>query len=140
MEVKSILINEKNEFIELLIRELIKYEIGYVHIDNEIHFDNYIFRFYDIQDDKEKIRRIIDEDVLKIEIIKVNDLEEKNKLQKLSELPDILQTFKTKEGEIKENVHAPRLNKKLIKQYNKATNKRLKTKNKLKINSYCSII
>ena len=77
MKVKNILINEKNEFIELLIRELIKYEIGYVHIDNEIHFDNYIFRFYDIQDDKEKIRRIIDEDVLKIEIIKVNDLEEK---------------------------------------------------------------
>lgn len=128
MKVKNILINEKNEFIELLIRELIKYEIGYVHIDNEIHFDNYIFRFYDIQDDKEKIRRIIDEDVLKIEIIKVNDLEEKNKLQKLSELPDILQTFKAEEGEIKENVHAPRLNKKLIKQYNKATNKRLKTK------------
>lgn len=128
MEVKSILINEKNEFIELLIRELIKYEIGYVHIDNEIHFDNYIFRFYDIQDDKEKIRRIIDEDVLKIEIIKVNDLEEKNKLQKLSELPDILQTFKPEEGEIKENVYAPILNKKLIKQYNKATNKRLKTK------------
>lgn len=128
MKVKNILINEKNEFIELLIRELIKYEIGYVHIDNEIHFDNYIFRFYDIQDDKEKIRRIIDEDVLKIEIIKVNDLEEKNKLQKLSELPDILQTFKPEEGEIKENAHAPRLNKKLIKQYNKATNKRLKTK------------
>lgn len=128
MKVKNILINEKNEFIELLIRELIKYEIGYVHIDNEIHFDNYIFRFYDIQDDKEKIRRIIDEDVLKIEIIKVNVLEEKNKLQKLSELPDILQTFKPEEGEIKENVHAPRLNKKLIKQYNKATNKRLKTK------------
>ena len=128
MKVKNILINEKNEFIELLIRELIKYEIGYVHIDNEIHFDNYIFRFYDIQDDKEEIRRIIDEDVLKIEIIKVNDLEEKNKLQKLSELPDILQTFKPEEGKIKENVYAPRLNKKLIKQYNKATNKRLKTK------------
>ena len=128
MKVKNILINEKNEFIELLIRELIEHEIGYVHIDNEIHFDNYIFRFYDIQDDKDKIRRIIDEDVLKIEIIKVNDLEEKNKLQKLSELPDILQTFKPEEGEIKENVHTPRLNKKLIKQYNKATNKRLKTK------------
>lgn len=128
MKVKNILINEKNEFIELLVRELIKYEIGYVHIDNEIHFDNYIFRFYDIQDDKEKIRRIIDEGVLKIEIVKVNDLEEKNKLQGLSELPDILQTFKPEEGEIKENVHAPILNKKLIKQYNKATNKRLKTK------------
>ena len=128
MKVKNILINEKNEFIELLIRELIKYEIGYVHIDNEIHFDNYIFRFYDIQDDKEEIRRIIDEDVLKIEIIKVNDLEEKNKLQKLSELPDILQTFKPEEGKIKENVYAPRLNKKLIRQCNKATNKRLKTK------------
>ena len=128
MKVKNILINEKNEFIELLIRELIEHEIDYIHIDDEIHFDNYIFRFYDIQDDKEKIRRIMDEDVLKIEIIKVNDLEEKNKLQKLSELPDILQTFKPEEGEIKENVHAPRLNKKLIKQYNKATNRRLKTK------------
>ena len=128
MKVKNILINEKNEFIELLIRELIEHEIGYIHIDNEIHFDNYIFRFYDIKDDKEEIKRIIDEDVLKIEIIKVNDLEEKNKLQKLSELPDILQTFKREEGEIKENVHTPRLNKKLIKQYNKATNKRLKTK------------
>ena len=61
-------------------------------------------------------------------VVKVNDLEEKNKLQGLSELPDILQTFKPEEGEIKENVHAPILNKKLIKQYNKATNKRLKTK------------
>ena len=52
-----------------------------------------------------------------------------NKVNEPKDLKDLsLDELNQLAGEIRENVHTPRLNKKLIKQYNKATNKRLKTK------------
>ena len=47
MRVKNIFVNDIELFIDELIRELIKNEISYVQIDNEIHFDGYIYRFYE---------------------------------------------------------------------------------------------
>lgn len=49
MIIKNITINNKDTFIELLIKELCKYNISYVYIKetSELHFSNYIFRFFE---------------------------------------------------------------------------------------------
>ncbi len=47
MIIKNILINNKEIFLDCLIKELILNNISYVLIDNyEIHFNNYIIRLY----------------------------------------------------------------------------------------------
>lgn len=50
MKVKNILVENRNEFQELLIRELINNEISYVQIENEFHFLDKIYRFYDFDE------------------------------------------------------------------------------------------
>lgn len=45
--VINIVVNDIDVFIECLIRELIRYDISYVQIDNEFHFLDHIYRFYD---------------------------------------------------------------------------------------------
>ena len=55
MQVKNIVINNIEIFMDELIRTLIKHEISYVRIDNEIHFDNYIYRFYELENSVESI-------------------------------------------------------------------------------------
>ena len=50
MRVKNIFVNNIEYFIDVLLRELIKNEISYVKVDNEIHFDGYIYRFYEGKD------------------------------------------------------------------------------------------
>lgn len=131
MKVHNILINRKDEYIELLVRELIKYGINYLQIDNEIHFDNRIFRFYDIKDDIEEIKKIIiEEDLSDVRIINVDELEKLEEENKLQELPYQFQIFEPKNDETKEKTPVPKLNKKLIKSYNKKINKRINTRKK----------
>lgn len=45
--VRKVLVSDWERFKELLIRSLIKYNISYLQIDNEFHFFDKIFRFYD---------------------------------------------------------------------------------------------
>lgn len=45
MIVRNIYVSNKELFVDNLLRELIKQEISYVLIDNELHFSNYIIRF-----------------------------------------------------------------------------------------------
>lgn len=131
MKVHNILINRKDEYIELLVRGLIKYGINYLQIDNEIHFDNRIFRFYDIKDDIEEIKKIkIDEDLSDVRIINVDELEKLEEENKLQELSYQFQIFEPKNDETKEKTPVPKLNKKLIKDYNKKINKRINTRKK----------
>lgn len=131
MKVHNILINRKDEYIELLVRGLIKYGINYLQIDNEIHFDNRIFRFYDIKDDIEEIKKIkIDEDLSDVRIINVDELEKLEEENKLQELSYQFQIFEPKNEETKEKTPVPKLNKKLIKDYNKKINKRINTRKK----------
>lgn len=49
MIVRSIEINNKDTYIDLVIKELCKNNISYVYVkeSNELHFDNYIFRFFE---------------------------------------------------------------------------------------------
>ena len=50
--VKYIIVKEKELFIENLIRELIRQEINYVKVENEIHFLDNIVRVLDPVDDR----------------------------------------------------------------------------------------
>lgn len=50
MRVVNILISDKKIFIEEIIKELIVNNISYVQIDNELHFSDKIYRFYDQED------------------------------------------------------------------------------------------
>lgn len=108
MKVKNILVNEKDKYIDLVIKELIKYGISYLQIDNEIHFDDYIFRFYDIND------RILD-NVMESEKISIYELN-----KNIEYIP--------RESTIYEKVNHPRINKKEIKKQNKIINKKINSK------------
>lgn len=48
MIVRDVLVVERRLFEESLIKELILLGVSYVQVDNEIHFDNYIYRFYEL--------------------------------------------------------------------------------------------
>ena len=47
--VKNYLVSNYNEFEEMLVRTLIANGISYVKIDNEFHFLDKIYRFYDFE-------------------------------------------------------------------------------------------
>ena len=116
MKVKNILLNEKEKFIDLVIKELIKYKISYVQIGNELHFDNYIFRFYDIND------RVLG-DMMELENISINELN--NELN--NQLNEIIE-YIPNEFKIDKEFIPPRINKKKIKKQNKIINKKINTK------------
>lgn len=53
MKVINVLVSSPDNFIELLIRSLIKNEIGYVQVDEyEFHMLDNIYRFYPLDDQK----------------------------------------------------------------------------------------
>ena len=47
--VRNIIVSDVEIFEEELIKELIKNEISYVQIENEFHFLDHIYRFYDLE-------------------------------------------------------------------------------------------
>lgn len=109
MKVKNILVYEKEKYIDLVIKELIKDGISYVQIDNELHFDDYIFKFYDIND------KILDSMMKSENILSIYE-ENKN----IEYIPH--------ESTIYEKVNHPRINKKKIKKQNKIINKKINIK------------
>lgn len=50
MRVSNIFVSEKELFLDLLVRDLIKNGISYVQIENEFHFLDRIYRFFDVND------------------------------------------------------------------------------------------
>lgn len=120
MIVKKIMINNKEQFIDLLLRELILRGISYVQIDNEIHFDQYIIRFYD---SKKDLKEIVEICFKKIEIQEpcsfIDYLSNKSNF-----IEPIEPIFDTKEQTYR------KLTKKLIKSQNKQISKLIRTKKK----------
>lgn len=53
--VRNLFVNNLEEFKEQLIKDLIKLGISYVQIDNEFHFSDKIYRFYD----KMEVKKIL---------------------------------------------------------------------------------
>ena len=60
MIVKNIVVSDRDFFTENLVRDLIRHQISYVQIENEFHFLNYIFRFFDMHKDRQQIMRLAD--------------------------------------------------------------------------------
>ena len=60
MIVKNIVVSDRDFFTENLIRDLIRHQISYVQIENEFHFLNYIFRFFDMHKDRQQIMSLAD--------------------------------------------------------------------------------
>lgn len=114
MIVKNILINNFDIYIDLLVRELINLGINYTLIENEIHFDNYIIRFYEIKD----LMHFIESSVIDIkEYIKAN-INLKNSYLKLDT------SFKNET--LADNKY--KVNKRKIHNQNKLINKKINTK------------
>lgn len=122
MKVKNILVNGKNVFLDILIRELIKYNISYVLIDNyEIHFDNYIIRLYDLSD-------ILKNEVVLPELIKLTNESELLPLFIQPINNNIYDLFRVEsEKEIIKN-DKPKYTKKLIKQQNRIYSNMINTR------------
>ena len=47
MTIKDFTTNNLELIMNMIIRELIERNISYVRVDNELHFDNHIFRFHE---------------------------------------------------------------------------------------------
>ena len=60
MIVKNIVVSDRDFFTENLVRDLIRHQISYVQIENEFHFLNYIFRFFDMHKDRQQIMSLAD--------------------------------------------------------------------------------
>lgn len=58
MQVKDFIVTNKSLFKEALIQDLIKQGINYLQIDDEFHFEDKIYHFYDAISDKEKIEEV----------------------------------------------------------------------------------
>lgn len=59
MRVRNIVISNKDMFEEALIRDLIKNDISYVQIEDEFHFNDKIYRFFDTTLDKDLIEELL---------------------------------------------------------------------------------
>ena len=116
MRVKKILVNDVSIVMDLLIRELIKEEISYVKVDNEIHFEDSIYRFYNIEE-KELIKS---EDDKRIELL-LNTIKEDKTL--------FVPLLNTNDKYFKSHF-TPIQNKQLIKRQNRNNNKLVNTSKK----------
>lgn len=47
MIIRDFTTNNLELIMDIIIRELIKRDMSYVRVDNELHFDNHIFRFHE---------------------------------------------------------------------------------------------
>lgn len=106
MIIKNILINNKETFLDCLIKELILNNISYVLIDNyEIHFNNYIIRLYTKEELINSYKNLIIENK---PIIDINSLTLPNQEEYIAQE---LKPYIKKD--------TPKLTKKMIKQQNR---------------------
>lgn len=105
MIVKNYLVSDKEIYLEYLIKELIKYNISYVLIDNyEIHFTNYIIRLIT----KDELLSLFKNDIF-TEILVTNSFKENKTKNKL------------------DNKTVPKQNKKSIKDQNRNAMQKIKS-------------
>ncbi len=143
--VRNILVHDIKSFKESLIRTLIRLDVNYVNLQNikeseddvfveeEFHFLDRIYRFYDIKDLKYmKISSVImagsfDDNIRTLSRDSFMFMrEEADLIQSLSsfEPEDVLYEEKTKNNSI------PKMNKRLLKQNNVMLNRRLRSNKK----------
>lgn len=72
MIVKDIYSKDINTLIELFIRLLIKYNVPYLYIANELHFDKYIVRFYEENYQRGNITDIVNDIIIRKKCLRVD--------------------------------------------------------------------
>ena len=128
--VRNILVSDLETFKEFLIKSLIRNGIEYVNIDNEFHFMDKIYRFYDIK----LLSKLIDEGIIifgkEEDMVRILSAES---LMFARDKADIEKAFidfepvDEKEVSFKEvNRSIPKYNKSMIKRQNRMLNQRLK--------------
>ncbi len=122
MDIRNIYSNAKEKVIDFLLRYLCQHNISYVRVENEVHFLDKIYRFYDSKDNSL-------EDTLEKIYKTLNELEVSKRLS----LDNDLIEFTTIEGRVDNKYHIPDYNsnkKKLIKMQNRRNNLKIKNSKK----------
>lgn len=120
MNIKNIYTNAKEEVIDFLLRYLSQHNISYVRVEDEVHFLDNIYSFYDSKDNSL-------EDALEKIYKTLNELEVSKRLS----IDDDLIEFTIAEGRVDTKYPIPDYNKKkLIKMQNRSNNLKLKNSRK----------
>ena len=120
MNIKNIYTNAKEEVIDFLLRYLSQHNISYVRVEDEVHFLDKIYNFYDSKDNSL-------EDTLEKIYKPLNELEVSKRLS----IDDDLIEFTIAEGRVDTKYPIPDYNKKkLIKMQNRSNNLKLKNSRK----------
>ena len=120
MNIKNIYTNAKEEVIDFLLRYLSQHNISYVRVEDEVHFLDKIYKFYDSKDNSL-------EDTLEKIYKPLNELEVSKRLS----IDDDLIEFTIAEGRVDTKYPIPDYNKKkLIKMQNRSNNLKLKNSRK----------
>ena len=118
MDIRNIYSNAKEEVIDYLLRYLCQHNISYVRVEDEVHFLDKIYRFYDSKDNSL-------EDTLEKIYKTLNELEVSKRLS----LDDTLIEFTTREGRVNNKYQMLDYNsnkKKLLKMQNRRNNLKIK--------------
>ena len=118
MDIKNIYTSSKEEVIDFLLRYLSQHNISYVRVEDEVHFLDKIYRFYNSKDNSL-------EDTLEKIYKTLNELEVS---KRLSNIDDELIEFTTIEESVVNKNLIPGYNinkKKLLKMQNRRNNLRL---------------
>ena len=131
--VRKVLVSDWERFRELLIRSLIKYNISYLQIDNEFHFFDRIFRFYEFDMANKLINDGVEffgqeDDVLRM-FVESDLIFSKNArdIENVFLSPEEIEYFEDKEEtKLSGNKSVPAFNKKKIKRDNYMLGQKIK--------------
>lgn len=128
MRVVNVAVGNREYFLDILAGELISNGISYVQIENEFHFLNHIYRFYDINQDLDKIITLLENRKITdsvSSIFEFFDSKEKNADSSLGVMA-IDDKYKLAKDEVKDHPkNLLKINiKKMIKHQNKMVNQR----------------
>ena len=118
MNIKNIYTNAKEKVIDFLLRYLSQHNISYVRVEDEVHFLDKIYRFYNSKDNSL-------EDALEKIYKTLNELEVSKRLS----IDDTLIEFTTREGRVNNKYQMLDYNsnkKKLLKMQNRRNNLKIK--------------
>ena len=122
MNIKNIYTNAKEKVIDFLLRYLSQHNISYVRVEDEVHFLDKIYRFYNSKDNSL-------EDALEKIYKTLNELEVSKRIR----IDEDLVKYTIAEGRVDNKYPIPDYNsnkKKLIKMQNRRSNLKLKNSRK----------
>ena len=128
MRVVNVAVSNKEYFLEILVRDLISRGVSYVQIENEFHFLDHIYRFYDVKQDWNQIVHFLENQKLADSLSSVFGLfpldnQDKNMgIMVVEEKNQVMDDY----GEQSSNNFFKINMKKMIKQQNRMINQRLR--------------